>query len=270
MSHDPTLSYTVPHPSLITSPSDTDPYAPPPTLKSSLPSTTYTSETVILHPRKFDLYNDTELYLHEDRVISRLLYYEPRLHVTRLKHVYLGDFVGNPGTLVVSVAGASAPIAGQDDKFRSAYSVFYGPKSRYNTTGKVKETGGKIEMQKIAELAAACEALEFVEMEMRMVVRGFEGVDGGEGEAKGLELVVVKTASTNLWNGIVEHIYKWKRNDFHNTRGGKVAGEALWLKLDELMLRFESGRTRVAWWLVEKEENEAEEGAWLRATDALL
>jgi hypothetical protein len=36
------------------------------------------------------------------------------------------------------------------------------------------------------------------------------------------------------------------------------------------MLRFESGRTRVAWWLVEKEENEAEEGAWLRATDALL
>ncbi|KAM3073967.1 hypothetical protein ACMFMG_008582 [Clarireedia jacksonii] len=208
MSHDPALSYTVPHPSLITSPSDTDPLAPPHIPKASLPDTTYTSETIILHPRKFDLYNDTELYLHEDRVISRLLYYEPRLHVTRLKHVYLGDFVGNPGTLVVSVAGATSPVSGKEgeEKFRAAYSVFYGPKSRYNTTGKIKETGGKIEMQKIAELAAACEALEFVEMEMRMVVRGFEGVDGGEGEAKGLELVVIKTASTNLWNGIVEHI----------------------------------------------------------------
>ncbi|KAJ8063910.1 hypothetical protein OCU04_007760 [Sclerotinia nivalis] len=244
----------------------------------------------ILHPRKFDFVNDTELYIHENRVVPRLFFYEPaqELQISRLKMLKEGYFVGHPRTLVFSVAGAVGPVkrdASQasdlgfdfsssasssvqqnlEDNYRAAYSVHFGPKSKYNSTGKIKETGSKIEMQKIAELAAACEALEFVEMKCKMRVPGFEDVSG-EIALGGLAVAV--TSSTNLWYGITEHIFKWKRNNFHNSKGGKVVGEELWKRLDECMNRFEFNQIRVAWLLCEKEENQAEEPARLEVTDA--
>ncbi|ATZ47282.1 hypothetical protein BCIN_02g05750 [Botrytis cinerea B05.10] len=258
----------------ITTPATTDP---------SL-SHVSTSENPILHPRKFDLESDTELYMHENRVIPRLFFYEPEgeLQISRLKMLKEGYFVGHPRTLVFSVAGAVAPVKGDalqtldlgfgfpsaaasasasrdaEEKYRAAYSVHFGPKSRYNTTGKVKEVGSKVEMQKIAELAAACEALEFVESQCKMRVTGFEDVSG---EIVAGGFVVGVTSSTNLWYGITEHIYKWKRNDFHNSKGSKVIGEDLWRRIDECMNRFEFNQTRVAWLLCEKEDNEAYEAA---------
>ncbi|KAF7883924.1 hypothetical protein EAF00_011236 [Botryotinia globosa] len=251
-----------------------------------------TSENPILHPRKFDLESDTELYLHENRVIPRLFFYEPEgeLQISRLKMLKEGYFVGHPRTLVFSVAGAVAPVKRDalqtldlgfglpsassssssgsrdtEEKFRAAYSVHFGPKSRYNTTGKVKETGSEVEMQKIAELAAACEALEFVELECKMRVKGFEDVSG---EIAAGGLVVGVTSSTNLWYGITEHIYKWKRNNFHNSKGSKVVGEDLWRRIDECMNRFEFNQTRVAWLLCEKGDNEAEEAAQKKVGEA--
>ncbi|KAG4028810.1 hypothetical protein MFRU_019g00980 [Monilinia fructicola] len=253
----------------ISTPASTDPSLAPAS----------TASNPILHPRKFDLINDTELYIHENRVIPRLFFYEPEeeLQISRLKMIREGHFVGNPRTLVFSVAGAVTPLKRDaqalplgfdfpspspsrdvEEKYRAAYSVHFGPKSRYNSTGKVKGTGSKIEMQKIAELAAACEALEFVEMECKMRVPGFEDVSG---EITPGGLVVGVTSSTNLWYGVTEHIYKWKRNDFHNSKGNKVVGEALWKRIDECMNRFEFNQTRVAWLLCEKEDNQAEEAA---------
>ncbi|QSZ31333.1 hypothetical protein DSL72_000896 [Monilinia vaccinii-corymbosi] len=236
----------------------------------------------ILHPRKFDLVNDTELYIHENRVISRLFFYETEeLQISRLKMIREGHFVGHPRTLVFSVAGAVAPLRRDSqtlpldfplpskdtgEKYRAAYSVHFGPKSRYNTTGKIKETGSKVEMQKVAELVAACEALEFVETECKRRIPGFEDVSG---EISPGGLVVAVTSSTNLWYGVTEHLYKWKRNDFHNSKGGKVVGEELWKRLDECMNRFEFNQTRVAWLLCEKEDNQAEEVA-LNKANALV
>ncbi|APA14095.1 predicted protein [Sclerotinia sclerotiorum 1980 UF-70] len=218
----------------------------------------------ILHPRKFDFVNDTELYIHENRVIPRLFFYEPaqELQISRLKMLKEGYFVGHPRTLVFSVAGAVASVDGGGDEslFKAAYSVHFGPGSKYNSTGKIQESGSKIEMQKIAELAAACEALELVEDKCKMRVPGFEDV-GGEIASGGL--VVAVTSSTNLWYGITEHIFKWKRNDFHNSKGGKVVGEELWKRLDECMNRCEFNQMRVAWLLCEKEENQAEDAAKL-------
>lgn len=136
-----------------------------------------------------------------------------------------GYFIGNPRTLVFGIAGAVTPLnrdapqalnlgfdfpssssynkVDTEERYRAAYSVHFGPKSRYNTTGKVKETGSKIEMQKISELAAACEALEFIEMECKRRVAGFDDVSG---EIAAGGLVVGVTSSTNLWYGITEHI----------------------------------------------------------------
>ncbi|ESZ96660.1 hypothetical protein SBOR_2919 [Sclerotinia borealis F-4128] len=248
-----------------------------------------TDANPLVYPRKFDLATDTELYVHENRNIPRLFFYEPgeELQISRMKLITEGHFIGHPRTLVFSVAGAVSPLKRDDshvnlgfdfpsssssnqnteEKFQAAYSVHFGPKSRYNTTGKVKETGSKIEMQKIVELAAACEALEFVEMECKMRHPGFEDVSG---EIAPGGLVVGVTSSTNLWYGITEHIYKWKRNDFRNSKGSKVVGEELWKRFDECMNRFEYNQTRVAWILCEKEENEAEEAAWRRVTDTSL
>ncbi|RAL61999.1 hypothetical protein DID88_002488 [Monilinia fructigena] len=232
----------------ISTPASTDPsLAPAPTVANP-----------ILHPRKFDLINDTELYVHENRVIPRLFFYEPEeeLQVSSVAAAV------TPIKRDVQALGFDfpSPSSNQDgeEKYRAAYSVHFGPKSRYNTTGKVKETGSQIEMQKIAELAAACEALEFVEMECKMRVPGFEDVSG---EITPGGLVVGVTSSTNLWYGVTEHIYKWKRNDFHNSKGNKVVGEALWKRIDECMNRFEFNQTRVAWLLCEKEDNEAEAAA---------
>ncbi|CAD6443089.1 27937d94-0899-437a-814c-a63c371db4f5 [Sclerotinia trifoliorum] len=260
--------------------------------KSSISSTNYTvstpattdrsiapisaDENPILHPRKFDFVNDTELYIHENRVIPRLFFYEPALEmqISRLKMLKEGYFVGHPRTLVFSVAGAVTSVNGDDrsrgsedggELFRAAYSLHFGPGSKYNSSGKIKETGSKIEMQKIAELAAACEALEFVERKCKMRVSGFEDVSG---EIALGGLVVAVTSSTNLWYGITEHIFKWKRNGFHNSKGGKVAGEELWKRLDECMNRFEFNQMRVAWLLCEKEENQAEEAAQLEVSEA--
>ena len=220
MSGLPVLNHHVPIISSLlntTDPATTDP---------SLPPTTITTANTVLHPRKFDLLNDTELYIHENHVIPRLFFYEPFEQITRLKHIQNGSFVGNPRTLVLSIAGATSPLKrdppqasninfnfsssssssskpNNEEIHRAAYSLHFGPKSRYNSTGKIKETGSKVEMQKIAELAAACEALEFVEMECKMRVEGFKQVSGEPGEGG---LVVGVTSSTNLWYGITEHI----------------------------------------------------------------
>lgn len=176
----------------------------------------------LLYPRKFDLINDSELYIHENRKIPRLFYYEPAeaMQISRVKMIKDGHFVGHPRTLALSVAGAVSPLQRDEgldfgfgsshsskqsigEQYRAAYSVNFGPKSQYNSTGKVKETSGKIEMQKVVELVAACEALEFVERQGQMRVFGFQDVCG---EVAPGGLVVAITSSTNLWYGITEHI----------------------------------------------------------------
>ncbi|KAK6608294.1 hypothetical protein H4I95_03674 [Botrytis cinerea] len=215
----------------ITTPATTDP---------SL-SHISTSENPILHPRKFDLESDTEFVAGAVAPAKG----------DALQTLDLG--FGFP-----SAAASASASRDAEEKYRAAYSVHFGPKSRYNTTGKVKEVGSKVEMQKIAELAAACEALEFVESQCKMRVTGFEDVSG---EIVAGGFVVGVTSSTNLWYGITEHIYKWKRNDFHNSKGSKVIGEDLWRRIDECMNRFEFNQTRVAWLLCEKEDNEAYEAA---------
>ncbi|KAI9643290.1 hypothetical protein NHQ30_007907 [Ciborinia camelliae] len=199
--------------------------ATPATTDTSLRAAS-TVENPILHPRKFDLENDTELYIHENRVIPRLFFYEPEedLQISRLKMMKEGYYVGHPRTLVFSVAGAVGPLKRNapqeldfgfdfassssskpdtEEIYRAAYSLHFGPKSRYNTTGKLEETGSKVEMQKIAELAAACEALEFVEAQCTKRIPGFEDVSG---EIAPGGLVVGVTSSTNLWYGVTEHI----------------------------------------------------------------
>ena len=127
--------------------------------------------------------------------------------------------MGQPGTAVLSVCGvvntgrktSSEPIHPDESKPGrdpnnarhvevASYSAFFGPKSHFNETGTLEkediENKTAVQALKMVELIALIRGLEIVQKDMNQVWSPFQD----------MKLLVVKTHSTNLYNGITLHI----------------------------------------------------------------
>ena len=196
--------------------------------------------------RIYDPYRENELYRYEGSKPSGIIVYEPRDGISRLMYVYEGEFIGEQGTCVVSVSGTTDAdlIDVGNCNTRASYGVFFGRDSLYNKQGRVLPTTSD-QTLKAGDLMAACKGIEFVADKFRL----------GQSPFEDLKTLVIKTASTNLFNGISTKIWGWKRNGWLNDRNQPVACKDLWLRLDDTVQALESHELRVCFWLVDRDQN---------------
>jgi len=196
--------------------------------------------------RIYDPYRENELYRYEGSKPSGIIVFEPRDGISRLMHVSDGCFVGEPGTIVVSVSGATdaALIDVENCNPRASYGVLFGRDSTHNKQGRVLPAT-RDQTLKAGDLMAACKALDLVADKYRL----------GQSPFEDLKTLVIKTASTNLFNGITVKIWDWKRNGWMNNRRQPVACQDLWLRLDDAVQALESHEVRVCFWLVDPDQN---------------
>lgn len=222
-----------------------------------------------LNPRIFNPYEDSELFIYFDQRPSGITEEDAPQGVTRLKYAVSGEFLRQPGTVVVRVAGrvdakegaGAAGVAGaaakqaetpaprtEHDQATAFYSVTFSRTSSLNTHGAVLPATPALQTLKAADLMSACKALELVQT--RYLV--------GRPPFDELRLLVVQTTSTNLYHGITRHVYRWERGGWVNGRGEGVACRELWVRLQNVVSALEGSDVRVAFWMLDEEGDEGE------------
>lgn len=153
---------------------------------------------------------------------------------------------------VISIHG----ICEKDKKSgpRSAGSIFLGPNNKHNCAIPLK--GADRQTSQIAELSACIYALQLVNKNLNRWKK-----ERDRDSPSRLAMVVIKSDSAYIVNGIAEWVVKWKRNGWKNCKGQPVANVEDWKILDALVEKLEH-QIRVKFWLVSREENAAaEQGA---------
>lgn len=137
---------------------------------------------------------------------------------------------------------------------RSAGSIFLGPNNKHNCAIPLK--GDDRQTNQIAELSACIYALQLVNKNLNRWKK-----ERDRDSPSKLAMVVIKSDSAYIVNGIAEHVFKWKTNGWKNCKGQPVANVEDWKILDALVEKLEQ-QIRVKFWLVSREENaDAENGA---------
>lgn len=158
-----------------------------------------------------------------------------------------GRVAWHAGTLVIAVDGA-CPGNGRGDLRHSSGGVYVGCCNPLNGAYTFEDSDGGATNQK-AELRAAIKGLDVAAaIEPDVLPTDDSG------------LLIIKTDSAYVHDGMVDWIKKWKRNGWQNSRMVEVSNRYLWEELDLMVESFEARGTRVMFWQVPRRFNkEADE-----------
>lgn len=135
---------------------------------------------------------------------------------------------------------------------RSAGFVFVGPNNKHNFAFPLK--GDDRQTTQAAELSACIYALQLVNKNLNRWKK-----ERDRDAPSKLAVVIIKSDSSYIVNGVTEWVQKWKINGWKNCKGQPVANVEDWKILDALIEKLEQ-QIRVKFWLVSREENVPAEG----------
>lgn len=154
------------------------------------------------------------------------------------------------GWLVTSIAGVCINKGKDSPLSRSAIGVYFGKDNPNNICATLNTTQHTTQ---IAELNACISALQRV-----ISIWKIATPTPGNEPCYPLRLVVIKTDSSYLFNGLTEWLPKWKENGWKACKGQKVANDELWRVIDRWIQHLEAEMS-VQFWLVPKGENKTAE-----------
>ncbi|KAJ9602157.1 hypothetical protein H2200_013277 [Cladophialophora chaetospira] len=172
------------------------------------------------------------------------LQYERKEQISRLRMRSTGPETCRVGvdTIVIAIDGAcrgnGSPGA------RASYGLYFGPDSPRNDYGCLEASASHT--NQAAEIRAAIEAINAAQR--IMYKQGFR--------RDPTNLIVLQTDSSYLVHSIDRHIYKWRENDFTNSRGRAVANGEAFNTLDHLIYGLETKGIQVQFWLLPRELNQ--------------
>ena len=128
----------------------------------------------------------------------------------------------------------------------SSYGIYFGPGNRYNRGVRFRDS--QVATNQRAELKAAATAIQ-----LALQLALHRKLGGGDARA---EILVVRSDSAYVVNGIVDWIYKWMDNGWRNSRGLPVSNMDLWQTLHSAVIRLEQrAGVDVAFWKVDRDDN---------------
>lgn len=150
------------------------------------------------------------------------------------------------GWLIISIAGHCLNKGRDDPSSRSAIGVYFGKDNENNISASLNRPQHTTQ---IAELNACIAALQRVIAIWKMATP-----TGGNDPWHPMRLVVIKTDSPYLVNGVTEWLPKWKENGWKGCKGQKIANDDLWRVIDRWIQHLEA-EISVQFWLVSKAQN---------------
>lgn len=137
----------------------------------------------------------------------------------------------------------------------SGFGIFYHPENeRWNAAESLEEYD-KPRTNQRAELYACLEALNDVRS-LRKLNSTFSQRKGvGPGPLRKISRAVIKSDSKYVVQGMTDWIYKWRINNFINSRGRDVVNEDLFMQADDLVEELDEMGVQVQFWHVPRCDN---------------
>ena len=124
---------------------------------------------------------------------------------------------------------------------RAAYSIFFGPESKFNASGTLpKEI---LQTAQASELCAVRAAMQFFQNTLLK-------------ERKTMEKLVIMSHSECVVQGLTWNVWKWEEKGYKTSRGKRVVDEGLFREIHELILDLNGRGVSVEFWKVDRLENE--------------
>lgn len=117
--------------------------------------------------------------------------------------------------------------------------IYFGPNSPHNISQRLP--GSEIPTNQRAEIQAAVTALKILKKELDTVFS--------------MHKIVIGTDSEYVVKAMSEYVFKWKKNNWHTTKGKEVTDRDLLEVLDVLIEGMVEDGLEVFFWLVPREDN---------------
>ncbi|KAL9579148.1 MAG: hypothetical protein Q9212_005277 [Teloschistes hypoglaucus] len=130
----------------------------------------------------------------------------------------------------------------------SAYGVYFSFYSPYNFNGTI---AGLADSSQTAELHACIQALTKIELLQTARNKGVRVI----GYPKKMTQIIVKADSEYLIKGMTEHIEKWKKNGYRNSKGKQLKNVDLFQLIDDKTESLAKEGAAVSFWHVQCAHN---------------